>query len=62
MDQQELKGKDRNQIIWGQSIISEVLNRKRFLEFSMMLNLHKERHIPAEVLLQNTQNNGVPKT
>ncbi len=61
MDQQGLKRKDLIPIIGNQSKVSEVLCRKRPLSLSMMRNLHEELHIPAEILLQDTQKNQVPE-
>ncbi len=54
MEQQELTRKDLIPIIGSQSKVSEVLRRKLPLSLSMMRNLHKKLHIPAEILLQET--------
>jgi HTH-type transcriptional regulator/antitoxin HigA len=61
MDQQRLKRKNLISIIGSQSKVSEVLNRKRSLSLSMMRKLHDELHIPAEILLQDTQKNSIPE-
>lgn len=61
MDQQGLKRKDLIPIIGSQSKVSEVLNRKRPLSLSMIRNLHKVLHIPAEILLQDTTMNQLPE-
>ncbi len=61
MDQQGLERKDLIPIIGSQSKVSEILNRKRPLSLSMIRRLHEELNIPAEILLQDTQQNQVPE-
>ncbi|PKL22192.1 MAG: hypothetical protein CVV48_04000 [Spirochaetae bacterium HGW-Spirochaetae-4] len=61
MDQQGLGRRDLIPIIGSQSKVSEILNRKRPLSLSMIRKLHEELNIPAEILLQDTQQNQVPE-
>jgi len=61
MDQQGLGRKDLIPIIGSQSKVSEILNRKRPLSLSMIRRLHEELKIPAEILLQDTQQHQVPE-
>lgn len=54
MEQQGLTRKDLERFIGSQSKVSEVLNRKRSLSVAMIRALHTGIDIPAEVLLQAT--------
>jgi HTH-type transcriptional regulator/antitoxin HigA len=51
MEQMGLEGADLAKIIGGRNRASEILNRKRPLSVSMMRNLYRELHVPAESLL-----------
>lgn len=51
MDQMGLTKKDLEPMIGSKSKVSEILSGNRTLSKKMMINLHKELHIPAEVLL-----------
>lgn len=51
MEQEGLDNSDLAKIVGGKNRASEILNRKRGLSLSMIRNLHKKLHIPAESLL-----------
>jgi HTH-type transcriptional regulator / antitoxin HigA len=51
MDQMGLNRKDLEPMIGSRSKVSEILSGSRTLSKKMMINLHKDLHIPAEVLL-----------
>ena len=51
MEQQGLSARDLAPLFGGANRISEVLGGKRGLTISMIRNLHRELHIPAEVLV-----------
>lgn len=51
MEQMSLSRKDLEPLIGSRGRVSEVLSGKRSLSLKMIKNLHKELHIPAEVLL-----------
>ncbi|MBF0131339.1 MAG: transcriptional regulator [Magnetococcales bacterium] len=51
MDQMGLTRKDLEPMLGPKSKVSEILSGNRPLSKKMMINLHKELHIPAEVLL-----------
>jgi HTH-type transcriptional regulator/antitoxin HigA len=59
MEQQNLKQKDLTPYLGSQSRVSEILNGKRKLSKSMILNLHTGLGIPLEVLLGNLSKNSV---
>jgi HTH-type transcriptional regulator / antitoxin HigA len=52
MDQMGLDQQDLTRIIGSKSRTSDLLNRKRPLSISQIRLLHKELHIPADVLLK----------
>jgi len=52
MEQMGLEQQDLTRIIGSKSRASEILNRKRSLSLRQIRLLHKELHIPAEVLLR----------
>ncbi|WP_233622910.1 helix-turn-helix domain-containing protein [Citrobacter amalonaticus] len=56
MDQQGLTQADMKQYIGSASKVSEVLNYKRPLSLSMIKRLHTGLGIPADILIQDTQN------
>jgi HTH-type transcriptional regulator/antitoxin HigA len=51
MDQLGLRNQDLARFVGGRNRASEVLNHKRSLSVSMMRNLYRELHVPAESLL-----------
>lgn len=51
MEQEGLQQKDLAKFLSGKSRASEVLHRKRPLSLKMIRSLHKNLHIPAEVLI-----------
>jgi len=53
MEQEGMDRKELEKIIGSKSRVSEVLNRTRRLSMSMIRNLHKTLHIPAEILIQD---------
>jgi len=55
MDQAGLAATDLQPYLQSKSKISEVMNRKRPLSLSMIRSLHRGLHIPAEVLVQESQ-------
>ena len=54
MEQEGIEPKDLIPYIGSQSKVSEVLNYKRPLSINMIRNLHRGLGIPAEVLIQKT--------
>ena len=52
MEQAGLKQSDLARLLGSKSRASEVLNRKRVLTLEHAFKLHREWHIPADVLLQ----------
>lgn len=52
MVQMGLSRKDLEPLIGSRGRVSEVLTGKRSLSLAMIRNLHRELHIPAEVLIQ----------
>lgn len=52
MDQMGLNQQDLTRIIGSKSRTSDLLNRKRPLSIRQIRFLHKELHIPADVLLK----------
>ena len=55
MDQEGLTVKDLEPMIGPSNRVYEVLNRKRPLTLHMIRRLHKQLHIPAEVLIYQGQ-------
>jgi HTH-type transcriptional regulator / antitoxin HigA len=51
MEAQGLSRKDLENCIGSRARISEILNRKRKLTLPMIRKLHKQLHIPANVLI-----------
>ena len=51
MDQLGLKQGDISKYLGGKNRASEVLSRKRPLSLRMIRNLHKNFHIPSDILL-----------
>ena len=51
MEQQGLTAADLAPLLGGASRVSEILHRKRSLTITMIRNLHRTLHIPAEVLV-----------
>jgi HTH-type transcriptional regulator/antitoxin HigA len=51
MEQQGLSAGDLAKLMGGANRVSEVLRGKRALTVSMIRNLNRELHIPAEVLI-----------
>lgn len=52
MEQNGLTQTDLANVVGQKSRASEILNRKRKLSLEMIRQLHKEWHIPTEVLVQ----------
>jgi len=52
MEQEGLTVKDLESIIGKSNRVYEIFNGKRSLTLPMIRKLHKELHIPAEVLIQ----------
>ncbi|BBJ32056.1 transcriptional regulator [Rickettsia asiatica] len=52
LEQLGLSRKDLEKSIGSRSRVSEILNKKRTLTLSMIRKLHKELHIPADILIQ----------
>jgi len=61
MEQRSLTRKDLIPILGSQGKVSEILNRKRPLSLSMIRKLHEALHIPAEILLKDSQRNQIPE-
>ena len=55
MEQAGLQPADLQPYLQSKSKVSEVMNGKRPLSLSMIRALHRGLHIPAEVLVQETQ-------
>ncbi len=55
MDQMGMDAKDLIPLLGSRSRVSEVLNRKRRLSYSMIRTMHSKLGIPAEVLLQDSR-------
>lgn len=53
MEQMNLKQKDLAEIVGFTSRVSEILNKKRKLNLSMIRKLSATLHIPTEVLIQD---------
>jgi len=51
MEQQGLSAGDLAPLFGGTNRVSEVLGRKRALTIKMIRNIHRELHIPTEVLV-----------
>ena len=52
IDQLDMNTSDLNEILWYQSRVSEILNRKRKLSLNMIRNLSEKLSIPSDVLIQ----------
>ncbi|CAK6507570.1 type II toxin-antitoxin system HigA family antitoxin [Rickettsia helvetica] len=52
LEQLGLSRKDLEKSIGSRSRVSEILNKKRTLTLPMIRKLHKELHIPADILIQ----------
>jgi len=53
MDQLGLKQADIAKLLGGKNRASEVLSRKRKLSLRMIRNLHRNLHIPSDVLIHS---------
>ena len=53
MEQMGMKQKDLAEVVGFKSRVSEILNKKRKLTLEMIRNLHKDLHIPTDVLVQD---------
>ena len=51
MEQQGITRRDLEKYLGSRARVSEVLNRQRGLSISMVRNLHRRLHIPAEILI-----------
>ncbi|MCX7108805.1 MAG: transcriptional regulator [Proteobacteria bacterium] len=54
MDQKGLSPKDLEPMIGRQNLVQDILSRKRPLTLKMIWRLHKELGIPADCLIQQT--------
>lgn len=52
MEQMNLTRKDLESMIGSRGRVSEIINRRRPLSLPMIRNLHRELHIPLEILIQ----------
>ncbi|MCC8376963.1 MAG: helix-turn-helix domain-containing protein [Rickettsia endosymbiont of Graphium doson] len=57
LEQLGLSRKDLEKSIGSRSRVSEILNKKRTLTLPMIRKLHKELHIPADILIQECEKN-----
>ncbi|WP_395477131.1 type II toxin-antitoxin system HigA family antitoxin [Rickettsia endosymbiont of Pantilius tunicatus] len=57
LEQLGLSRKDLEKSIGSRSRVSEILNKKRTLTLPMIRKLHKELHIPADILIQEFEKN-----
>ncbi|WP_341788774.1 MULTISPECIES: type II toxin-antitoxin system HigA family antitoxin [unclassified Rickettsia] len=55
LEQLGLSRKDLEKSIGSRSRVSEILNKKRTLTLPMIRKLHKELHIPADILIQECE-------
>jgi HTH-type transcriptional regulator/antitoxin HigA len=51
MEQQGITRRDLEKSLGSRARVSEILNRQRGLSVSMVRNLHRRLHIPAEILI-----------
>ncbi|HJD62352.1 MAG TPA: helix-turn-helix domain-containing protein [Rickettsia endosymbiont of Degeeriella rufa] len=57
LEQLGLSRKDLEKSIGSRSRVPEILNKKRTLTLPMIRKLHKELHIPADILIQECEKN-----
>ena len=60
MEQQGITRRDLAKILGSRARVSEVLNRRRGLSVSMVRNLHRDLHVPVEVLIAESKRIHVP--
>jgi len=52
MEQMDMKTKDLETMIGNKSMVSRILNKKRYLTVEMIRNLHDKLNIPTNLLIQ----------